>query len=117
LGSEQADDPRQQLGIKARGQAGTAGVAWYRTWEVVNGDSVRRCEPFRAYRSAADSFVDHGRFFLENRRYADALAVRGDPRQFAVEINLAGYATDPDYSDKLIALMDRFGLYVCDRVN
>ena len=30
------------------------------------------------------------------------------------EINRAGYATDPNYAPKLIALMDRYNLYAYD---
>jgi flagellar protein FlgJ len=66
------------------------------------------------YNSVAESFVDHGQFFLENRRYAAAMAARADPRQFAREINRAGYATDPAYATKLIGLMDRYDLYRFD---
>jgi LysM repeat protein len=102
------------FGIKARGREGTAGVAWYDTWEVVGGANVQVRAPFRAYRSMADSFLDHGQFFLENPRYGQALAARDDARAFAREIANAGYATDPAYSGKLIGLMDRFNLYSYD---
>lgn len=102
------------FGIKARERPGSAGVVWYNVWEVENGVSVVQNEPFRAYKSAADSFVDHGYFFLQNGRYARALAAKDDPQQFAREINAAGYATDPSYAPKLIGLMDRFNLYAYD---
>jgi flagellum-specific peptidoglycan hydrolase FlgJ len=99
------------FGIKAIARGGTAGVATFNTWEVEGGRNVTRQAAFRAYRSMADSFTDHGRFFHENSRYARALAVRHDARQFAHEIARAGYATDPAYPEKLIRLMDRFNLY------
>jgi hypothetical protein len=102
------------FGIKAFGRAGSAGVAWYPTWEVINGEDVTVCAPFRAYSNGYDSFVDHGRFFLENRRYATALKQTKDPVAFAQGIADAGYATDPDYATKLITLMDRFNLYGYD---
>ena len=102
------------FGIKAKERPGTAGVAWYDVWEVINGANVIQREPFRAYKTAADSFVDHGMFFHQNRRYASALAARDDPKQFARAINAAGYATDPSYAPKLIGLMDRFNLYAYD---
>ena len=93
---------------------GSAGVVWLPTWEVEGRANVIRNEPFRAYTSMADSFVDHGLFFHQNPRYAGALAASADPRQFAREINRAGYATDPDYAATLIGLMDRFNLYAYD---
>jgi flagellar protein FlgJ len=37
-----------------------------------------------------------------------------DPRLFAQLLAEAGYATDPDYAGKLIALMDRYNLYRLD---
>ena len=103
------------FGIKAKERPGTAGVTWFNTWEVVDGADEIQHEPFRAYKTAADSFVDHGRFIQRNPRYKTALAVSHDPRQFAREINKAGYATDPDYAAKLIRLMDQFNLYVYNR--
>jgi flagellum-specific peptidoglycan hydrolase FlgJ len=84
------------------------------TWEVINGQNIIVKEPFRAYARAADSFIDHGLFFHQNPRYAAALAAVKDPQQFAREINKAGYATDPNYSTKLITLMDRYNLYAYD---
>jgi flagellar protein FlgJ len=40
--------------------------------------------------------------------------VASDPKQFAAKIADAGYSTDPDYADKLVALMDRYNLYQLD---
>jgi flagellar protein FlgJ len=71
---------------------------------------------FRAYNTIAESFIDHGLFFVQNGRYAAAMAARGDARQFAREVNRAGYATDPGYASKLIGLMDRYDLYRYDDV-
>ncbi|MCL6594270.1 MAG: hypothetical protein K6T31_09865 [Alicyclobacillus sp.] len=61
-----------------------------------------------------ESFADHGRYLLENPRYARALEARGDPREFARRIASAGYATDPAYASKLISLMERYGLFHYD---
>ncbi|MCL5958157.1 MAG: glucosaminidase domain-containing protein [Chloroflexi bacterium] len=102
------------FGIKATGKGGTAGVVWMNTWEVINGQNVTVNAPFRAYKSMADSFVDHGKFFVENARYALALKSAGDSIAFAREIHRAGYATDPAYSDKLIGLMKKFNLLQFD---
>lgn len=112
--SRLASEANNYFGIKAQTRQGTAGVVWFDAWEVIGGRNVMRREPFRAYTSPADSFVDHGRFFLENPRYSAAMAARGDARQFAREINRAGYATDPAYAAKLIQLMDRYDLYRFD---
>jgi hypothetical protein len=104
------------FGIKALGHAsGPAGVVTLATWEhTPSGDDVVVEAPFKAYNTFEQSIDDHGRFFTSNRRYADALAVAKDPRAFAQAIQDAGYATDPDYADKLIGLMDRYNLYRFD---
>jgi hypothetical protein len=112
--SRLSKDNNNYFGIKARDGADPSQVAWYDTWEVVDGENISVQAPFRAYQNAADSFVDHGRFFIRNSRYRPALAVKDDPQQFAAEISRAGYATDPDYAPKLIRLMDRFNLYAYD---
>jgi flagellum-specific peptidoglycan hydrolase FlgJ len=104
------------FGVKAQTKEGPAGVVYMDTWEVENGENVMRSEPFRSYHNAAESLIDHGRFFVENRRYAAALAVADDPRAFARQINIAGYATDPAYAPKLISLMDKYDLYQYDLV-
>ncbi|MBI2865212.1 MAG: glycoside hydrolase family 73 protein [Chloroflexi bacterium] len=102
------------FGIKARPDPGPAGVVYMNTWEVVGGKNVTVKEPFRAYHNADESFVDHGKFLSERPLYSAAFKYTGDPKQFAREIHKAGYATDPNYSSKLIALMDKFNLYQYD---
>jgi flagellum-specific peptidoglycan hydrolase FlgJ len=109
-----AREANNLFGIKALTREGPAGVVWIDAWEVENGQNVYVPQPFRKYNSMAESIVDHGRFFIENRRYAPALAAKDDPNEFARRIAAAGYATDPSYAPKLIALMDRYDLYQWD---
>lgn len=59
---------------------------------------------FRKYKTPADSFKDHSKFFFENPRYKKALEVRGNHDRFFEEIAKAGYATDPNYADTLKAV-------------
>jgi flagellar protein FlgJ len=72
---------------------------------------------FRAYRNAADSYVDHGRQLTELSRYAEAMNHTHDPDRFAREIHKAGYATGSTYADKVIDLMRRYDLYKYDRIS
>lgn len=62
---------------------------------------------FRAYDTPKDSFIDHGKFFLENSRYRDALKTK-DSKAFATAIAKAGYATDPSYAQLLHSMIDKF---------
>jgi flagellar protein FlgJ len=112
--SRLAREANNYFGLKAQTEPGPAGIMWLDVWEVIGGYNVVQREPFRVYNSLIESFLDHGRFFQRNGRYAAALAERDDPRQFARAINRAGYATDPAYAGKLIALMDRYNLYRFD---
>ncbi len=79
------------------------------TTEVINNQVVHIKALFRAYPDARASFVDHGKFFLQNSRYHKALQYVNDPGKFVQQISLPvlnpGYATDPNYSAKLFAIM------------
>jgi hypothetical protein len=98
------------FGIKATGKIGSGGVVWMRTWEVIGGQDVYLQEPFRAYRSMADSVADHATLFTGLRLYSAAMKVVHDPLAFAEAIHRAGYSTDPSYVSKLARLMDQYDL-------
>jgi LysM repeat protein len=114
--SRLAREANNFFGIKAQTRGGSAGSIWFDVWEVIGGRNVMQAQAFRAYTTIAESFVDHGRFFTENGRYGSAMAAKNDARQFARELNRAGYATDPSYASKLIGLMDRYDLYRYDDI-
>ncbi len=57
---------------------------------------------FVKYENPSESFIDRTKFFERNPRYAVAVGFRHDPHRFFKEIAAAGYATDPDYAEKLI---------------
>ena len=93
------------FGIKAdRGWDGDRQV--HGTLEFESGSLVRKQAAFREYDSMAASFNDFARFIRDNPRYGQALEARNDPEQFARELQQAGYATDPQYADKLISIMN-----------
>lgn len=102
------------FGIKSLNGPGPAGVVTLATWEHLNGGDVVVQAPFKAYYTLEQSIDDHGQFFVNNKRYANALAVAKDARAFAHAIQDDGYATDPSYAAKLDRLMDRYNLYRFD---
>lgn len=53
---------------------------------------------FRRYDSPEESFTDHARLLLENKRYQKALKEKENPYRFADAIAKAGYATHPYYA-------------------
>ena len=54
---------------------------------------------FRKYKTPAESFEDHTKFFFKNPRYAKALLVKSDYNKFFDEITKDGYTTDPNYAN------------------
>jgi flagellar protein FlgJ len=71
------------------------------TTEYVNGVAYQKVEKFRAYNSYGDAFKDYAKLISENPRYQNVLQSGGDANRFASEMQKAGYATDPQYAQKL----------------
>jgi len=76
------------------------------TLEYRNGIAVRETATFRAYASPEQGFADYARLITENPRYQNALQRASDPRAYMHALARAGYATDPRYADKVLALLD-----------
>ena len=76
------------------------------TVEYHNGVAVREWASFRAYNSPEESFSDYARLIGENPRYQDALECGDNPRAYVKALADAGYATDPGYTTKILALYD-----------
>jgi flagellar protein FlgJ len=74
------------------------------TLEFRDGVPERVKQPFRAYASAADGFADYTRLIGGSARYGAARASSSDARAYAHALQDAGYATDPDYAKKLLAV-------------
>lgn len=88
------------FGIKA-GKGWTGKVAEVSTTEYVNGVPHKTTARFRAYDSYEDSFKDYARMINNSPRYAKAREQTGSAYAFASGLQRAGYATDPDYANKL----------------
>lgn len=91
------------FGMKAAGGWTGAAVA-APTLEYEHDAPAQQIERFRAYDSPAESFADYVRLLKGSARYAGALAAGGDVRAFATGLVRGGYATDPDYAEKLAAV-------------
>lgn len=78
-----------------------------------NGLLVRSC--FRAYEDPADSFIAHSNFLRNNRRYSFLFELDiYDYKSWARGLRKAGYATDPNYANKLINLIEKYDLFLLD---
>ena len=102
------DDGRSSynlFGIKAG--ADWSGAALKRvSLEYRDGLLHNEVSRFRAYDSPASSLSDYVDFIRSNPRYQQALASAGDDRAYIRAIQDAGYATDPEYADKVIGILD-----------
>ncbi len=72
------------------------------TLEFHGKTPVKESASFRSYSSFEDSFNDYVKFLNENPRYETALQHKGDSSSFINGIHQAGYATDPNYADKVL---------------
>lgn len=75
------------------------------TTEYVNQQPVKEVADFKAYASILDSFLDYVSL-LQTKRYEKALANVEDPKAFLNELQNAGYATDPQYANKVLAIYE-----------
>lgn len=70
--------------------------------------TVQAC--FRAYEKPGDSFSDFARLLTTEPRYASLLKIhREDYARWAEGLQQLGYATDPQYAEKVIRIVEYFG--------
>ncbi|WP_070968774.1 flagellar assembly peptidoglycan hydrolase FlgJ [Vibrio sonorensis] len=77
------------------------------TLEYHQGVPVQERAAFRSYANYQDSFEDYVKFLQENPRYTTALQHGGNSESFIHGIHKAGYATDPQYADKVLRVKQR----------
>lgn len=93
------------------------GIKCHNDW---NGRTMRldddaRRECFRVYPSVKDSYRDHSDFLRYRDRYKPLFDLKPDDyKGWARGLKKAGYATDPSYANKLIALIEEYELYRFD---
>ncbi|MCP4324047.1 MAG: flagellar assembly peptidoglycan hydrolase FlgJ, partial [Alteromonadales bacterium] len=75
------------------------------TLEFEQGAMVKKSEPFRTYQSLTDSVDDYINFLSTSERYQDALQQSGNVEHFLQGLQKAGYATDPQYADKILGTL------------
>ena len=95
------------FGIKA-GAGWTGKVAEVLTTEYVDGKPQRVTAKFRAYGSYEEAFKDYARLLTGNDRYRDVVAKANSnsAEGFARGLQKAGYATDPEYANKLARVIN-----------
>lgn len=94
------------FGIKATGNW-TGRTVDAMTTEYTNGVAFQKIEKFRAYDNYSDAFKDYAKLIRDNPRYQSVLQNGGDASQFAHALQKAGYATDPQYAQKLTKVIQQ----------
>ncbi|WP_224491497.1 glucosaminidase domain-containing protein [Robertkochia flava] len=93
------------------------GIKCHKGWTgpSVSHDDDEKGECFRKYDHPEGSYADHSRFLTGRQRYAFLFDLdKDDYRSWARGLKKAGYATDPRYPDKLISIIEKYGLYKYD---
>ncbi|MSR16638.1 MAG: flagellar assembly peptidoglycan hydrolase FlgJ [Methylococcaceae bacterium] len=70
--------------------------------EFDQGIARRVSSGFRSYASFQESFNDYANFIKNNPRYDSAVTKTDNVGQYMRELQHAGYATDPNYADKVM---------------
>ena len=95
------------------------GIKCHRNWngETIIVDDDEKGECFRKYSEVADSYRDHSLFLTERGRYSFLFEYKkSDYKKWAKGLKKAGYATNPTYPTLLIDLIERYELYIYDKV-
>lgn len=96
------------------------GIKCKKSWtgERVYHDDDAKGECFRAYPSVEASYQDHADFLDQSPRY-DSLFVYAsdDYRSWARGLKACGYATAPDYAERLVKIIESMKLYLLDKEN
>lgn len=106
-------EARNLFGVKAD-PSWHGDVLEMRTREFFHGAWKTIPALWRKYDDWAGCITDHAAFLLTNPRYQPAFAC-ADGESFALAVAAAGYATDPDYANKLIAVMRAHNLAQFDK--
>lgn len=94
------------------------GIKCKRDWQGdrIFYDDDAKGECFRSYPSVEASYRDHATFLDSQPRYDSLFAYSSsDYRSWARGLKAAGYATAPDYAERLIRIIEENQLYLLDR--
>jgi len=93
------------FGIKAQPEW-QGDVAVVDTLEYRQGIARQEKAKFRVYESLQAGLQDYVDFIRQQPRYQDAVAVSHDTANYFQQLQAAGYATDPNYAQKILQVMN-----------
>jgi len=101
-----ATEGNNHFGIKCKSE--------WRGKKIYHDDDAKG-ECFRKYIHAEASYIDHSNFLMSGSRYSFLFQL--DPKDYvgwARGLKQAGYATDPNYPERLIKIIEEFKLNLYD---
>lgn len=96
------------FGIKGQGTGGSQTLS---TQEDYGRGMVNVKDTFATYAKPEDAFRAYAELITKDPRYQKAMLHRDDPVQFLQEIKNAGYATDPNYVNKVASIAFKYNMY------
>lgn len=104
--SELSQKSNNHFGIKCKSNWTGPSVKW---------DDDERNECFRKYNTVEESYIDHSNFLVNSPRYAALFQLSPtDYVGWAHGLKAAGYATAPDYAQRVIKIIVENKLYLFD---
>lgn len=107
--SELAKYANNHFGIKCKNDW-TGEIYYYHDDDKnTDGEIIASC--FRSYSSPSDSYKDHSDFLVNRSRYKELFNLpKTDYVSWAQGLKKCGYATDPNYADRLIKTIQKYNL-------
>jgi LysM repeat protein len=96
------------------------GIKCHKEWTgpSFTKDDDEKDECFRKYQSVLESYTDHSNFLKSRSRYANLFQLkRTDYKGWAKGLKTTGYATDPNYTQRILDLINAYKLYQYDQVD
>jgi flagellum-specific peptidoglycan hydrolase FlgJ len=109
-----AINANNHFGIKCKSTWTGATYFHYDDDYDTTGNLTASC--FRSYNSPEDSYIDHTEFLVNRDRYRTLFKLeKTDYVAWANGLKDCGYATDPNYPEKLISTIKKFNLDFLDK--
>lgn len=106
---------KSRLAVEGNNHFGIKCHEWTGDTILVDDDELQEC--FRKYPSVSESYTDHSLFLTNRKRYSNLFQLDiMDYKSWARTLKQDGYATNPQYADRLISLIERFNIARLDTI-
>ncbi len=104
---------KSRLAVEGNNHFGIKCHEWTGDTILIDDDELQEC--FRKYATVEESYNDHSLFLTSRKRYANLFQLDiMDYKAWARTLKQDGYATNPQYAERLISLIERFNIAALD---